>query len=73
MVYILSYIGQKRHDLFARQPSSKAISDVVLEIRPFLLHIWNKRHEYDNFDVQLVRKFPILTLKIKIESLLGTH
>ncbi len=73
VVYILTYIEQKQHNLFARQPSSKAISDVVLEIQPFLLHFRNKRHKYNNFDVRLVRKFPMLMSKINIEVLLVTH
>ena len=73
VVYIPTYIELKQHDLFARWPSSTAILDLVLEIWPFLLHFWNKHHEYNNFYVQLVQKFPMLKVKINIKVLLVTH
>ena len=49
------------------------ISNLGLHKWPFLLHFWNKHHEYNNFCVQLVQKFQILTEKINIEVLLVAH
>ncbi len=49
------------------------ISNLGLHKWPFLLHVWNKHHEYNNFCVQLVQKFQILTEKINIEVLLVAH
>ncbi len=66
VVYVPTYIEQKRHNLFARQSSSKAISDVVLEIRPYFLQFWNKRYDYNNFSVHLLHKIPILKEEINI-------
>ena len=49
------------------------ISNLGLHKWPFLLHFWNKHHEYNNFCVQLLQKFQILTEKINIEVLLVVH